>query len=133
VVGPTSAIRRVFDRTGLSGMLLLQPRRPTWQQVTYNHRGWRQWVTAETNDDGGPVAAIIEVGSAGDWGCRRVDYPLKSKARKPRSTARSMKSCEPRNCPLDRPAQIREITSTHTSLPSGPWRSLPWGCFSPPR
>jgi anti-anti-sigma factor len=78
VVGPTSAIRRVFDITGLSGMLLLQPRRPTWQQVTYNHRGWRQWITAETTDDGGPVAEIIEVGSPGDWGSRRVHYALES-------------------------------------------------------
>ena len=78
VVGPTAAIRRVFDITGLSEMLLLPPRRPTWQQVTYNHSGWRQWITAETTDDGGPVAEIIEVGSPGDWGGRPVHYALES-------------------------------------------------------
>jgi anti-sigma B factor antagonist len=41
VVGARWAVRRVFDITGLSELLLLGPRRPTWQQVTYNHSGWR--------------------------------------------------------------------------------------------
>ena len=27
-------------------LLLLEPRRPTWRQVTYNRSGWRQWITA---------------------------------------------------------------------------------------
>ena len=78
VVGPSSAIRRVFDITGLSELLLLEPRRPTWQQVTYNNSGWRQWITTETTDGGGPVAEIIEVGSPGCWSGRRVHYALES-------------------------------------------------------
>ena len=106
VVGPTSAVRRVFDITGLSELLLLEPRRPTWQQVTYNHSGWRQWITVETTDGGGPVAEIIEVGSPGDWGGRRVHYALESGGER-RCTARSMKPCEPRNCPPPSPLTRR--------------------------
>ena len=78
VVGATSAVRRVFDITGLSELLLLEPRRPTWQQVTYNHSGWRQWITAEATGDGRPVAEIIEVGCPGEWGVNRVRYALES-------------------------------------------------------
>ena len=39
VVGAPPAVRRVFDLTGLSELLLLEPRRPTWRQLTYNHGG----------------------------------------------------------------------------------------------
>ena len=78
VVGATSAVRRVFDITGLSQLLLLEPRSPTWQQVTYNHSGWRQWITEEATEDGRPVAEIIEVGSSGEWGGNRGRYALES-------------------------------------------------------
>jgi anti-anti-sigma factor len=78
VVGATSDIRRVFDITGLSELLLLDPPRPTWQQVTYNHSGWRQWITEETTDQGLPVAEIIEVGSRAGWAGDGVHYALES-------------------------------------------------------
>ena len=41
VVGARPAVRRIFDITGLSELLLLGPRRPTWRQLTYNVSGWR--------------------------------------------------------------------------------------------
>ncbi len=78
VVGATSAVRRVFDITGVSELLLLEPRRLTWQQVTYHTSGWRQWMTEQTTNDGRPIAEIIEVGPASGWGSHHVRYALES-------------------------------------------------------
>ncbi len=79
VVGATSAVRRVFDITGVSELLLLEPeQRLTWQQVTYHTSGWRQWMTDQTTTSGGPIAEIIEVGPAGGWGSHNVHYALES-------------------------------------------------------
>ena len=130
VVGPTSAIRRVFDVTGLSELLLLEPRRPTWQQVTYNHSGWRQWITVETTDGGGPVAEIIEVGSPGDWGGRRVRYALESggETRMYRSLDEAMRAAELPTCVT--PSRIEDITSNASACPTGAsGGSLPLRCF----
>lgn len=77
VLGATSAVRRVFDITGVSELLLLEPKlRLTWQQVTYHTSGWRQWMTDQTTTSGGPIAEIIEVGPVSGWGSHDVHYAL---------------------------------------------------------
>ncbi len=76
VVGATPAVRRVFDITGLSQLLLRDARQPTWRTSTHDHGGWRHWMTAETTEDGRPVAEIIEVGCPGNG--NRVRYALES-------------------------------------------------------
>jgi anti-sigma B factor antagonist len=63
VVGARSAVRRVFDITGVSKLLLLDSQPLTWHQVTYHSGGWRQWITEEKTSDGIPVAEIIELGA----------------------------------------------------------------------
>ncbi len=79
VVGATSAVRRVFDITGVSELLLLEPKlRLTWQQVTYHTSGWRQWMTDQTTNDGSPIAEIIEVGPANGWRGHNVHYAPES-------------------------------------------------------
>jgi stage II sporulation protein AA (anti-sigma F factor antagonist) len=76
VVSPSPAVRRVFDITGLSELLLLDPQPLTWLQVIYHTSGWRQWTTKQTNKDGRPLAEIIEVGSPGASGHNPVQYAL---------------------------------------------------------
>jgi anti-anti-sigma factor len=79
VVGATSAVRRVFDITGVSELLLLElKQRLTWQQVTYHTSGWRQWMTDQTTNDGRPIAEIIEVGPHSDSASHDVHYALES-------------------------------------------------------
>jgi stage II sporulation protein AA (anti-sigma F factor antagonist) len=78
VVSPTPAVRRVFEITGMSELLLVDPPHLTWRQVTYHTSGWRQWMTEETTDDGGPVAEIIEVGPRSVQGRDCVRYALES-------------------------------------------------------
>ncbi len=78
VVGATSAVRRVFDITGVSELLLLEPNRLTWQQLTYYTSGWRQWMTDQTTTSGGPIAEIIEVGPPSGWGGHNVRFSLES-------------------------------------------------------
>ena len=76
VVGARSAVRRVFDITGVTELLLLEPRPLTWRQVTYHTSGWRQWMTEETTRAGEPVAEIVEVGSPGKGATDSVHYSL---------------------------------------------------------
>jgi anti-anti-sigma factor len=76
VVGPSPAVRRVFEATGISELLLVETQPLTWLQVTYHTCGWRQWTTKQTNKDGSPWAEIIEVGSPGAGGSSRVQYAL---------------------------------------------------------
>jgi anti-sigma B factor antagonist len=78
VVGAKSIVRRVFQITGVSELLLLEPPRLTWRQVTYNNSGWRQWMTEEQSDNRGPLAEIIEVGPSSNWGSNNVQYALDS-------------------------------------------------------
>ncbi len=78
VVGATSAVRRVFDITGVSELLLLEPNRLSWQQVTYHTSGWRQWMTDQTTNDGKPIAEIVEVGPHSGWSSHNVQYALES-------------------------------------------------------
>ncbi len=94
VVGAIPAVRRVFDITGVSEPLLLEPKRLTWQQVTYHLSGWRQWMTDQTTNDGGPIAEIIEVGPHGGRG--NVHYALESKgeSRLYRSLDEAMRAAE---------------------------------------
>jgi stage II sporulation protein AA (anti-sigma F factor antagonist) len=76
VVGATSIVRRVFEITGLSELLWMPRQVLTWQQLTYNPTGWRQWITEETTGDGLPVAEIIEVGPRGNWSNGSIHYAL---------------------------------------------------------
>jgi hypothetical protein len=46
--------------------------------VTYHTGGWRQWMTDQTTNDGGPIAEIIEVGPASGLGSLSVRYALES-------------------------------------------------------
>jgi STAS domain-containing protein len=78
VVGATSAIRRLFDITGISELLLLEPQRLIWRQVTYHTSGWRQWMTEKVTTDGTPIAEILEVGPNGYEGSPNVRYALES-------------------------------------------------------
>ncbi len=78
VVGAKSIVRRVFEITGVSELLLLEPPRLTWRQVTYNNSGWRQWMTEEQTDNRGPIAEIIEAGPSSNWGSHNVQYALES-------------------------------------------------------
>ena len=78
VVGLGPAVRRIFEITGVSELLLVELEPLTWRQVTYHTSGWRQWMTDEKTKDGGPVAEIIEVGSRGTWGNNRVHYALET-------------------------------------------------------
>ena len=76
VVGAKSIVRRVFEITGVSELLLLEPPGLTWRQVTYNNSGWRQWMTEEQTGDGAPAAEIIEAGPSSNWGSNDVHYAL---------------------------------------------------------
>jgi anti-sigma B factor antagonist len=78
VVGAQAAVRKVFDITGIAGVLMLEPEGLTWHQVTYHTGGWRQWMTEETTQDGKPIAEIIEVGSHGNGLGDKVQYVLES-------------------------------------------------------
>ena len=66
VVGSSPAVRRVFEITGVSELLLVEPQPLTWRQVTFHTSGWRQWMTVETTEEGRPVAEIVEVGPGSD-------------------------------------------------------------------
>jgi anti-anti-sigma factor len=76
VAGPSPAVRRVFEITGLSELLLVETLPLIWLQVTYRSGGWRQWTTEQTTRGGRPVAEIVEVGSPGARGHNRVQYAL---------------------------------------------------------
>ena len=78
VVGAKSIVRRAFEITGVSELLLLEPPGLTWRQVTYNNSGWRQWMTDEQTGDGAPVAEIIEAGPSSNWGSNDIHFALES-------------------------------------------------------
>jgi anti-sigma B factor antagonist len=78
LVSPRPAVRRVFEITGVSELLRLEPQHLTRRQVTYNTSGWRQWMTDETTKDDVPVAEIIEVGPRSNWVSASVHCALES-------------------------------------------------------
>ena len=78
VVGPSPAVRRVFEITGVSELLLIEPQPLTWRQVTFHTSGWRQWMTVETTEEGRPVAEIVEVGPENDFAGDGVHYALET-------------------------------------------------------
>lgn len=103
VVGAKSIVRRVFEITGVSELLLLEPPGLTWRQVTYNISGWRQWMTEEQTGDGAPIAEIIEAGPSSNWGSNDVQYALESNGETGRysSLEEAMRAAELR-CSLGR-------------------------------
>ena len=94
VVSPSAAVRRVLEITGVAELLLTEPRL-TWRQVTYHTSGWRQWMTAETNQ-GAPVAEIVEVGPCGNRTGDSVHYALETNGESTlyRSLDEAMKAAE---------------------------------------
>lgn len=78
VVGPSPAVRRVFEITGVSELLLIEPQPLTWRQVTFHTSGWRQWMTVETTEEGRPVAEIVEVGPGNDFAGDGGHYALET-------------------------------------------------------
>jgi anti-sigma B factor antagonist len=76
VVGPTKAIRRIFEITGVDGLLLEGSRRLTWQQITHHPSGWRQWTTDQSTRGGAPMGEIIEIGPLAGFGPDGARYLL---------------------------------------------------------
>jgi anti-sigma B factor antagonist len=76
VVGANSPVRRVFEITGFSELLMAEPQPLTWQQLTYHNSGWRQWITEDRTNDGVAVAEIIELGPHGNCGGSGAQYAL---------------------------------------------------------
>jgi len=77
VVGARPAVRRVFELAGVTE-LLLDDAGFTWQQLTHHRSGWRQWLTRESNQEGVPLAEIIEVGPWPGYGTDQAHYLLET-------------------------------------------------------
>ena len=72
VVGAKSAVRRVFEITGVSELLLLEPHPLASRQVTDHTCDWRQWMTEEATKRGQAGGGDhLEIRSPGREGKRR--------------------------------------------------------------